>query len=386
MTPGHSPGDVCRLCSTRSSSCRDEVPTRYRRTDDRPPPALRGPGARSRSGSPHRLQSAQTGPSGTPGASTNRGRSAERCWRSTGKPGPPAGSLLSGSAGSHRASASAPSASAPHTAGPISSPCGTPPRVASDPTAPSRRRLSHPGLQPSPSSRTAPGTPSPRPTGSVPDGSRKSRRGKLSPRWAPTPPPPPIAPPCRPRWVFRGFWFSGSALLGDFHRPDRSGEIAARRHAIPQPVEVVFQPLLELLDRHPVGPGRSTVPLHLQPRIPHQVLGDVLRLALQLRLTHAIPSLSVDHIRAPGRPRPFAPQPTAIRRRITATPRESASAPRVGTQPLTDSAAWGSPSRVPAPLVTLGYGHPGIGTRLHMFQTRAWTRLMLPVCRTPPGQ
>src|SRR5450759_1920023 len=104
-TPGHSPGDVCRLCSTRSSSCRDEVPTRYRRTDDRPPPALRGPGARSRSGSPHRLQSAQTGPSGTPGASTNRGRSAERCWRSTGKPGPPAGSLLSGSAGSHRAAA-----------------------------------------------------------------------------------------------------------------------------------------------------------------------------------------------------------------------------------------------------------------------------------------
>src|SRR5664279_341307 len=62
-------------------------------------------------------------------------------------PSPPAGSLLSGSAGSHRASASAPSASAPHTAGPISSPCGTPPRVASDPTAPSRRRLSHPGLQ-----------------------------------------------------------------------------------------------------------------------------------------------------------------------------------------------------------------------------------------------
>src|SRR5450756_825231 len=99
----------------------------------------------------------------------------------------------------------------------------------------------------------------------------------------------------------------------------------------------------------PVGPGRSTVPLHLQPRIPHQVLGDVLRLALQLRLTHAIPSLSVDHIRSPGRPRPFAPQPTAIRRRITATTGESASAPRVGTQPLTDSAAWGSPSRVPAP-------------------------------------
>src|SRR5665811_1814916 len=178
----------------------------------------------------------------------------------------------------------------------------------------------------------------------------------------------------------------GPTFLGYLHRSDRSREIATRRHSVPQFVETVLHPLLELFDRHAVGPGRSAVLLHLQPRIPHQPLGDVIRLALQLRLTHATPSLSVDHIRSPGRPRPFAPQPTAIRGRITATTGESASATRVGTQPLTDSAAWGSPSRVPAPLVTLGYGHPGIGTRLHMFQTRAWTRLMLPVCRTPPGQ
>src|SRR5664279_4361260 len=27
-----------------------------------------------------------------------------------------------------------------------------------------------------------------------------------------------------------------------------------------------------------------------------------------------------------------------------------------------------------------------IGSRLHTFHTRAWTGLMLPVCRTPPGQ
>src|SRR5664280_1830833 len=140
----------------------------------------------------------------------------------------------------------------------------------------------------------------------------------------------------------------GPTFLGYLHRSDRTREIATRRHAVPQFVETVLQPLLELFDRHAVGPGRSAVPLHLQPRIPHQPLGDVIRLALQPRLTHATPSLSVDHIRSPGRPRPFAPQPTAIRGRITATTGESAGASGIGTLPLTDSAAWSSPSRRPA--------------------------------------
>ena len=47
----------------------------------------------------------------------------------------------------------------------------------------------------------------------------------------------------------------------------------------------------------------------------------------QLRLSHAVPSLSVDHTHSPGQPRPLAPLPTAIRGRITATTGESASAP-----------------------------------------------------------
>ena len=62
----------------------------------------------------------------------------------------------------------------------------------------------------------------------------------------------------------------GPTLLGYLHRPDRPGEIASRRHAVPQFVEVVLHVHLELLDRHAVGPGRSAVPLHLEPRIPHQ--------------------------------------------------------------------------------------------------------------------
>src|SRR5207344_2214633 len=76
---------------------------------------------------------------------------------------------------------------------------------------------------------------------------------------------------------------------------------------------------------------------------------------------------------------PFAPQPTAIRRRITATTGESASAP---TPVL-------CPSRF-LPLRVLPHhpGHPGGGleARLRTFQTRAQIEIMLPVCRTPPGQ
>ncbi len=87
-----------------------------------------------------------------------------------------------------------------------------------------------------------------------------------------------------------GCQHSGPAFLGYLHRPDRPREIRPRRHPIPQRVEVPREVLLELLDAHAVGPGRSAIVLDLQPRIPHQSLGDVMRLALQLRLMHAIPS------------------------------------------------------------------------------------------------
>ena len=100
-----------------------------------------------------------------------------------------------------------------------------------------------------------------------------------------------------------------AALLGYLYRADRTGKIATRGHAIPQLVEVIFQPLLELSDRHAISPGRSSVLFHFQPRTPHQPLGDVVRLDLRLRFTHAIPPSSVDHIRLPGQPRPLAPPP-----------------------------------------------------------------------------
>jgi hypothetical protein len=79
------------------------------------------------------------------------------------------------------------------------------------------------------------------------------------------------------------------ALLGYLHRPDRAGEVRPRRHPIPQLEQVPREVLLELLDRDAVGPGRSAILLDLQPRLPQQTLGDDVRLALQLRLTHVTP-------------------------------------------------------------------------------------------------
>jgi hypothetical protein len=79
------------------------------------------------------------------------------------------------------------------------------------------------------------------------------------------------------------------ALLRYFHRADRTGKITTRGHAIPQLVEVILQPLLELRNRHPIGPGRSSILFHFQPRTPHQTLRDVMRLDLRPRFTHAIP-------------------------------------------------------------------------------------------------
>ena len=99
------------------------------------------------------------------------------------------------------------------------------------------------------------------------------------------------------------------ALLGYLHRPDRPGEIRPRRHPIPQPIEVPRKVLLELLDRHAVSPGRSAILLDLQPRIPHQPLGDDMRLALQLRLMHAIHPFRLTASTEPGQPRPLAPPP-----------------------------------------------------------------------------
>src|SRR5207244_12383574 len=101
-------------------------------------------------------------------------------------------------------------------------------------------------------------------------------------------------------------------------------ELAPRGHAIPQLVQVSFQPGLELFDRHPVGPGRSPILFHFQPRIPDQPLRDVMRLAFQPWLIHATHSFQVGLMHQPEQPRPLAPPALPG---FAATTGESASVP-----------------------------------------------------------
>ena len=129
------------------------------------------------------------------------------------------------------------------------------------------------------------------------------------------------------------------ALLGYLHRPDRTGEVRPRRHPIPQLEQVPGKVLPVLLDRHAVGPSRSAILLDLQPRIPQQTLRDDVRLALQLRLTHAAHPL---RLAAPIRlddPAPWLHPRCDTRELHSYYSRVHPSAPGDGTQPLADSAA-----------------------------------------------
>ena len=145
-----------------------------------------------------------------------------------------------------------------------------------------------------------------RPRVTVRDDIRRSRRERPSPLPAPMPGPPPSAPPDRPRSGCPGPSFLLSSVSPP-RRPTRG--VRPRRHAIPQPVEVILQPLLELPDRHAIDPGRSSVLFDLQPRTPHQLFRDVVRLSQQLRLTHAIPSSRLITLISQDDPHPLAPPP-----------------------------------------------------------------------------
>jgi len=68
-------------------------------------------------------------------------------------------------------------------------------------------------------------------------------------------------------------------LLRDMDRLDRWGEVTARTHPIPDPVQVVPQILLELLQTHPIGPGCALVRLDHLPRREHIPLRNHERLA-----------------------------------------------------------------------------------------------------------
>ena len=55
-------------------------------------------------------------------------------------------------------------------------------------------------------------------------------------------------------------------------------KVASRRHPIPDPVEILTQIPVEVLDRLSVNPSRPSVGLHLLVRFPHFAFGNTKRL------------------------------------------------------------------------------------------------------------
>src|ERR1700728_2243492 len=80
-----------------------------------------------------------------------------------------------------------------------------------------------------------------------------------------------------------------ASCFGDLHRLHRRREIRARRHPVPDLVQIPVPVRLELLDRLLVDPRRALVRLDPLVRFPDLPLGDLKRLVLRLRLAHPAP-------------------------------------------------------------------------------------------------
>ena len=96
--------------------------------------------------------------------------------------------------------------------------------------------------------------------------------------------------------------------LGDLHRPDRRRKVGPRAHPIPDPVEVVPQIGLELVQRLPVHSRGTLVGRNPPIRLPHHRLGNRKRLVLGLWHVHLRflpgPAAPVERTDIPGEPAP----------------------------------------------------------------------------------
>src|SRR6266568_1915790 len=95
------------------------------------------------------------------------------------------------------------------------------------------------------------------------------------------------------------------------HRLHWRRKVTPRRHPIPDPVQIVLQICLEVLDRAPVHSWRSLVSPDSLIRLPHEPLRNDERLSRRLRFAHPIPprNLWLPERTSHGRPGPFAPPP-----------------------------------------------------------------------------
>src|SRR6516165_3667148 len=105
----------------------------------------------------------------------------------------------------------------------------------------------------------------------------------------------------------RGRWYSQlpfpSSVLVDLHRPDRRWKVAARRHPIPDLVEVVLQLPLEALNRLLVDTCCSLIGFNLLICLPYLPLGNTVWPCL----THRFLPLLVDASSSALQHHPFAP-------------------------------------------------------------------------------
>ena len=81
-----------------------------------------------------------------------------------------------------------------------------------------------------------------------------------------------------------------ASRLGDLHGLHRWRDIAARRQAIPELVQVPLEVPFKLGDRLLVHPGRALVGLDPLIRLPDHPFGDLKRLVLPPRLAHPAPT------------------------------------------------------------------------------------------------
>src|SRR5260370_25569658 len=169
-------------------------------------------------------------------------------------------------------------------------------------------------------------------------------------------------------------------ILWYLHRPHRARHVAARAHPVPQLVEAVPLPLLELANADRVHTRCPGIVPDLLPRPEPKALRNIKRLHRRFRSAHRLLP------RQRGWPQVdlacTAPWPRPHYRAFTATPGRSAPVPRA-TLPLTVSAAWGPPSRGQITGIT---GWPPVSRRqVLQFRASACDELTPPLHRAPPG-
>ena len=166
------------------------------------------------------------------------------------------------------------------------------------------------------------------------------------------------------------------------HAPHRTREIAPRAHPVPQLEQIVPQPLLEQADADRVHARRPVIGPDLLPRLHNEALVDLKRLHLGLGSLPRLLPLRVG-------PRMTlvctAPSLQPHYRTFTATTSRPAPVPRLGTLPLTVSAACGPPSCGQCRLAPATW--PSLsGRQVLLFRASARDELTPPLHRAPPGQ